>query len=157
MSTTPLHTWMMLNFYLQLILFLFQGGYVWLNVNSNDEFDVPIGVKILGTEGKNIRIQDDSGEVCVLYTVNERYHRIDCKPVEYWFQLWDGLNLMSHQILMMRTEMAPETSVKCNQLTQLIAEEDFINFSHCKSFRSYKISYVLTSLTYTNNIRRLEL
>jgi hypothetical protein len=73
---------MVLNFYLHLILFRFQGGYVWLNVNNNDEFDVPIGVKILGTQGKNIRIQDDSGEVCVLYTVNKRYHRIDCKPVE---------------------------------------------------------------------------
>jgi hypothetical protein len=65
---------MMLNFHLHLILFLFQGGYVWLNVNSNDEFDVPIGVKILGTEGKNIRIQNDNGEVCVLHTVKVRYH-----------------------------------------------------------------------------------
>jgi hypothetical protein len=73
---------MMLNFYLQLILFLFQGGYVWLNINSNDEFNVPIGVKILGTKGKNIIIQDDSGEVCVLCTVNKRYHRIDCEPME---------------------------------------------------------------------------
>jgi hypothetical protein len=54
----------------------------------------------------------------------------------------DGVNFMSHQILMMRTEMAPETSVKFIQLRELIAEEDFINFSHRVSFRPYKISYV---------------
>jgi hypothetical protein len=59
----------------------FQGGYVWLKVNSKDEFDVPIGVKILGTEGKNIRIRNDNDEVCVLHTVNEKYHRIVCKPL----------------------------------------------------------------------------
>lgn len=38
------------------------GGYVWLNVTGNDEFDVPIGVKILSTQGKSIRIQNDDGE-----------------------------------------------------------------------------------------------
>jgi hypothetical protein len=38
----------------------------------------------------------------------------------------------------MGTEMVPEKSVILNQETQLIAQEDFINVSHCKSFRSYK-------------------
>jgi hypothetical protein len=51
---------------------------------------------------------------------------------------WDGLNLMSHQTLMMGTDTVPETSVIFNQLTQLIAQEDFINFSCHESFSSYK-------------------
>jgi hypothetical protein len=37
---------------------------------------------------------------------------------------------------MMGTEMVPETSVICNQLTLLRAREDFINFSGRESFRS---------------------
>jgi hypothetical protein len=37
-------------------------------VTGNDEFDVPIGVRILSTQGKSIRIQDDNGEVCIVYS-----------------------------------------------------------------------------------------
>ncbi|PSN40482.1 Myosin-VIIa [Blattella germanica] len=40
-----------------------KGGYVWLKPNSNDEFDVPLGVKILTTEGKSIKYQDDDGQI----------------------------------------------------------------------------------------------
>jgi hypothetical protein len=39
-----------------------------------------------------------------------------------------GLNLMSHQTLMMGTAMVPETSVIFNQLTMLMAREDFIDY-----------------------------
>jgi hypothetical protein len=39
--------------------------------------------------------------------------------------------------MMMGTEMVPETSVIFYQLAQLIAQEDFIKFSRCESFRSY--------------------
>jgi hypothetical protein len=39
---------------------------------------------------------------------------------------------------MMGTEMVPETSVSSyNQLTRLIAQEDFIEFSCRESFKSY--------------------
>jgi hypothetical protein len=40
--------------------------------------------------------------------------------------MWAGLDELSHQILMMGIELVPETSI-FNQLTQLIAQEDFIN------------------------------
>jgi hypothetical protein len=49
--------------------------------------------------------------------------------------------------LMMGTEMVPETSVSSyNQLMQLIAREDFIEFSRCKNFKSYRSSYVFVTL-----------
>jgi hypothetical protein len=44
---------------------------------------------------------------------------------------------MSHQTLMMGAEMILKMLVIFNQLTQLMAQEDFINFSHRESFRSY--------------------
>jgi hypothetical protein len=40
---------------------------------------------------------------------------------------------------MMDTQIAPETSVIFNQPTWLIALQDFINFSHRESFRSYTL------------------
>jgi hypothetical protein len=46
----------------------------------------------------------------------------DCQPC----QLVKN-DMMCHQILMMRVEIVPETYVICNQLTWLIAHEDFIN------------------------------
>jgi hypothetical protein len=39
---------------------------------------------------------------------------------------------------MMDTEMVPEMSLIFNQLTRLIAREDFINVRRRKSFSSYK-------------------
>jgi hypothetical protein len=47
---------------------------------------------------------------------------------------------------MMGTEMVPETSVStCNQLTRLIAREDFIEFSCRESFKLYNnLIYLLT-------------
>jgi hypothetical protein len=49
-----------------------------------------------------------------------------------------GLFCLHHkdQILMMETEMVPETLVTFKQLTRLIAGEDFINFSRRESFES---------------------
>jgi hypothetical protein len=44
-----------------------------------------------------------------------------------------------HQTLMMETEVFLETSVIFNQLTRLIAREDFINYNLRESFRSYII------------------
>jgi hypothetical protein len=38
-----------------------------------------------------------------------------------------------HQTLMMGTQMVPETSVIFNQLTQLVAREDLINFGRLKT------------------------
>jgi hypothetical protein len=46
---------------------------------------------------------------------------------------------MSHQILMIGTEIGPQTFVIFNQLTQLIAREDFINISRRESFKLYVI------------------
>jgi hypothetical protein len=42
--------------------------------------------------------------------------------------------------LMMGTEMVSEMQVVFNKLTQLTAQEDFINVSCCESFTSYKYS-----------------
>jgi hypothetical protein len=39
---------------------------------------------------------------------------------------WEGFDLTSHQIQMMGTDMVSKTSVICNQLTWLVAQEDFI-------------------------------
>jgi hypothetical protein len=49
------------------------------------------------------------------------------------------LRVSSHiTTLMMGTEIVPETSVStCNQLTQLCAREDFIEFSRRESFKLY--------------------
>jgi hypothetical protein len=52
--------------------------------------------------------------------------------------MWDRLDDLLHQILM--TELIPETSI-FNQLTRLIAREDFINVSRRESFRSYNFSF----------------
>jgi hypothetical protein len=41
--------------------------------------------------------------------------------------------------LMMGTEMVSETVVS-NDLTWLIAQEDFINISHCESIISYSVN-----------------
>jgi hypothetical protein len=46
---------------------------------------------------------------------------------------------VEHQILMIGTDMVAETSAIFNQLTRLIAREDFITFSRIESCRS-KIS-----------------
>jgi hypothetical protein len=40
--------------------------------------------------------------------------------------MWASLVELLHQILMMGTELVPETSI-FNELTRLIAQEDFIN------------------------------
>jgi hypothetical protein len=40
--------------------------------------------------------------------------------------MWDNLVELLHKILMMGTELVPEMSI-FNGLTQLIAQEDFIN------------------------------
>jgi hypothetical protein len=50
--------------------------------------------------------------------------------------MWDGLDDLLHQILMMGMELVLETSI-FNELTWLIAREDFINVSHHESFKSY--------------------
>jgi hypothetical protein len=50
--------------------------------------------------------------------------------------MWDDLDKVLHQILMMGMKLVPEMSI-FNQLTQLIAREDFIHISHRESFRSY--------------------
>jgi hypothetical protein len=76
-------------FYLMLNCFFFQGGYVWLKANNKDEFDVPVGVKILSTQGKNIKIKDDNGEVCLLYIVNKRGN--------FWWQCIRLLNSVDGQ------------------------------------------------------------
>jgi hypothetical protein len=47
---------------------------------------------------------------------------------------------------MMETEIAPETSVIFDQLTRMIAREDFINFIHSESFRSCSIFIYVYSL-----------
>jgi hypothetical protein len=61
------------HFYLVSNCLFFQGGHVWLKASGSDEFDVPVGVKILSTQGKNVKVQDDSGEVCLLYIINDQW------------------------------------------------------------------------------------
>jgi hypothetical protein len=51
--------------------------------------------------------------------------------------MWEGLDEQLYPILMMGTELVPETSVIFNQLTRLIAREDFINVMKC----SYCLMY----------------
>jgi hypothetical protein len=50
--------------------------------------------------------------------------------------MWDGLDIQLNHSPDDGTEMVPEMLVISNQLTRLIAQEDFINVSHCESFRS---------------------
>jgi hypothetical protein len=51
-----------------------------------------------------------------------------------------------HQILMIGTELVPGTLI-FNQLTWLIAREDFINASRRESFGSYMLAIVTTGGT----------
>jgi hypothetical protein len=46
--------------------------------------------------------------------------------------MWDSLDELLHQTLMMRTQMVPETTI-FNQLARLIAREDFINVVDVKA------------------------
>jgi hypothetical protein len=55
---------------------------------------------------------------------------------------------MSHQTLMMGAEMVIEMLVIFNQLTQVVAQENFINFSHCESFRSYFAKFVCSTAVF---------
>jgi hypothetical protein len=57
---------------------------------------------------------------------------------------------MSHQTLMIGTEIVPETSVIFNQLTRLITREDFINFGRCENLRLYsKLYFAHIKMFYT--------
>jgi hypothetical protein len=52
--------------------------------------------------------------------------------------IWNDVNTQSHRDPDDRAGMVPDTSVLLNQLTWLIAREDFINASRRESFTSYK-------------------
>lgn len=43
------------------INFFLQGDYIWIEPESSNEFDVPIGARVISTEGRRIRIRDDDG------------------------------------------------------------------------------------------------
>jgi hypothetical protein len=60
------------------------------------------------------------------------------QPCQLIKNYWPFRDHLCRQTLMMCTEMVPEMSVICNQLTRLIAREDFINFNRGESFGSYK-------------------
>jgi hypothetical protein len=51
-----------------------------------------------------------------------------------------------HQTLMMEIEMVLEMSVLFNQLTLLIAREDFVDFSRRESFRAYINTFAYLSI-----------
>lgn len=42
-------------------VFFLQGDYIWIEPDSSNEFDVPIGARVISTEGRRIRIRDDDG------------------------------------------------------------------------------------------------
>jgi len=77
---------------------LSSGGYVWLNVTGSDEFDVPIGVRILSTQGKSIRIRNDDGEETTVAAnlVLKPMHATSARGVEDMITLAD---LQEHTIL----------------------------------------------------------
>jgi hypothetical protein len=52
---------------------------------------------------------------------------------------------------MMETEIAPETSVIFDQLTQVMDREEFINFIHSESFRACSVFiYVYSLMAYVH-------
>jgi hypothetical protein len=53
---------------------------------------------------------------------------------------------------MMGTQMVSAMSVIFNQLTWLITQRDFINFSHCESFRSYITQFVTQEPMFQRNM-----
>jgi len=51
--------------------------------------------------------------------------------------MWNGLEQVTSFALMMRTEMFHEMLVVFNEVTWLVAQKGFINFSHRESITSY--------------------
>jgi hypothetical protein len=68
--------------------------------------------------------------------------------MHFWPKITDVSGTISVSItaVLMGTDMVPETSVIFNQLTRLVAREDFINVSRLESFRSYVIYQFLPIL-----------
>lgn len=44
--------------------FLFQGDYVWIDLKTGREFDVPIGAVVKLCDSGQIQVLDDEGNVC---------------------------------------------------------------------------------------------
>jgi hypothetical protein len=58
--------------------------------------------------------------------------------------------------LMMEAEMVSETLGFCLQLTRLVAREDFIEFSHLESFKSYKKKIMIHEADYDKGGRSVK-
>ena len=43
--------------------FSFQGDYIWIEPQSNREFDVAIGARVVAVEGRRIQVIDDDNRV----------------------------------------------------------------------------------------------
>jgi hypothetical protein len=57
--------------------------------------------------------------------------------------MWNGLEQVTSFALMMRTEMFHEMLVVFNEVTWLVAQKGFINFSHRESITSYNVNFQL--------------
>jgi hypothetical protein len=73
-----------------------------------------------------------------------------CRLVKYYRRFRDQL-CPHHQSLIVGREMVPETCLISNQLTWLIAREDYITLNRRESFRSYiKITVISEIMSFRN-------
>lgn len=74
-----------------LIVFSFQGDYIWAKQVSNGEFDIPVGGKITAIEASRVKIRDDDGKD--FYVSNQQVlktmHISSVKGVEDMINLGD--------------------------------------------------------------------
>lgn len=83
---------MFLEFVLKPFFVLFQGDYVWLDLKSGREFEVPIGAVVKLCDSGQIQVTDDEGNVSVrspgridIFNHIDRSYidRVDWLPIQY--------------------------------------------------------------------------
>jgi len=58
------------------VLFWFQGDYIWIEPVSGHEFDVAIGARVVSAEGRRIQVKDDDGKVSPPTPLLPHFHHI---------------------------------------------------------------------------------
>ncbi|XP_049788298.1 myosin-VIIa-like [Schistocerca cancellata] len=78
--------------------FTVSTSHLWIRPEGKGEFDVPIGVKVLSTEGNKVKVQDDSGKQMVISNdqIIKTMHETSVRGVEDMITLVD---LHEHTIL----------------------------------------------------------